>query len=146
MIMWELMTGRRPFWDQNHNSALIIEICDGFRPPIVTNAPKDYIELMQVWWYSDPNKRPSASNIYERVVNIHTNESSKIYKNPTQIVNSPDIGPTVTNNQGAIYKSRLLSTMIKSAESISNLKSKSSLSLFCKFLGFHIIMQSLKNK
>ena len=45
MIMWELMTGRRPFWDQNHDTNLIIEICDGFRPPIVTNAPEGYIEL-----------------------------------------------------------------------------------------------------
>src|ERR1043166_8312566 len=61
MIMWELMTGRRPFWDQNHDSNLIIEICDGFRPPIVTNAPEGYIELMQECWYSDPNKRPLAS-------------------------------------------------------------------------------------
>ena len=40
MIMWELMTGRRPFWDQNHDTDLIIKICDGLRPPIVTNAPR----------------------------------------------------------------------------------------------------------
>ncbi len=47
MIMWELMTGRMPFWDRYHDTELIIEICDGFRPPIVTNAPEGYIELMQ---------------------------------------------------------------------------------------------------
>src|SRR5207248_251943 len=46
MIMWELMTGRRPFWDQSHDTDLIIKICDGLRPPIITNAPKGYIELM----------------------------------------------------------------------------------------------------
>ncbi|PKK59520.1 kinase-like protein, partial [Rhizophagus irregularis] len=28
MIMWDLMVGRRPFWDRNHNTELIIEICD----------------------------------------------------------------------------------------------------------------------
>ena len=38
MIMWEFMTGRRPFWDRVHDAELIIEICDGLRPPIVTNA------------------------------------------------------------------------------------------------------------
>src|SRR5688500_18237947 len=43
MIMWELMTGRRPFWDQSHDTDLIIKICDGLRPPIVTNAPAGYI-------------------------------------------------------------------------------------------------------
>src|SRR4051812_41056621 len=46
MIMWELMTGRRPFWDQDHDTELIIEVCDGFRPPIVNDVPKGYIELM----------------------------------------------------------------------------------------------------
>ncbi|RGB41328.1 kinase-like domain-containing protein, partial [Rhizophagus diaphanus] len=58
MIMWEFMTGRRPFWNRVHDAELIIEICDGLRPPIVTNAPKGYIELMKECWNSDPNKRP----------------------------------------------------------------------------------------
>ncbi|RGB41333.1 kinase-like domain-containing protein [Rhizophagus diaphanus] len=41
MIMWEFMTGRRPFWNENHDTELIINICDGgLRPPIVTNAPE----------------------------------------------------------------------------------------------------------
>src|SRR5207244_7979091 len=40
MIMWELMTGRRPFSERSHDSDLIIEICNGLRPPIVTNAPE----------------------------------------------------------------------------------------------------------
>ncbi|EXX74210.1 Ypk2p [Rhizophagus irregularis DAOM 197198w] len=29
MIMWEFMTGRRPFWDEIHDIELIIKICDG---------------------------------------------------------------------------------------------------------------------
>ncbi|RIA79778.1 kinase-like domain-containing protein [Glomus cerebriforme] len=35
IIMWELMTCRRPFWDNNHNIDLIIKICDGLRPPSI---------------------------------------------------------------------------------------------------------------
>ncbi|RIA98797.1 kinase-like domain-containing protein, partial [Glomus cerebriforme] len=54
MIMWEFMTGRRPFWDRDHDTELIIEICDGLRPPIVTNAPEGYIDLMKECWHSDP--------------------------------------------------------------------------------------------
>src|SRR5215475_12096446 len=64
MIMWEFMTARRPFWDRNHNTDLIIDICDGIRPPIVTNAPEGYIELMRKCWHSDPNQRPTASDLY----------------------------------------------------------------------------------
>ena len=120
MIMWELMTGRRPFWNENHDNDLIIEICDGHRPPIVNNAPKGYIELMQECWHSDPNKRPTALELYEKIVLIHNNKSQ------IQIIKSADIGPMVANeyDPGAIYKSRSLSAMIKSAESTRNLRSR----------------------
>ncbi|RIA98780.1 kinase-like domain-containing protein, partial [Glomus cerebriforme] len=59
MIMWEFMTGRRPLWNRYHDTELIIEICDGLRPPIVTNAPEGYIDLMKECWHFDPNKRPT---------------------------------------------------------------------------------------
>jgi serine/threonine protein kinase len=61
MIMWELMVGRRPFWDRNHNRELMIEICDGLRPPIITNAPEGYIDLMKECWHSDPEKKTTSS-------------------------------------------------------------------------------------
>ncbi|CAI2185521.1 18766_t:CDS:2 [Funneliformis geosporum] len=55
MIMWECMTGRRPFWDRAHDTELIIDICDGLRPPIGDIvAPEGYIELMKECWDSDP--------------------------------------------------------------------------------------------
>ncbi|GBC02630.1 hypothetical protein RclHR1_04720002 [Rhizophagus clarus] len=131
MIMWELMTGRRPFWDKNHDTNLIIEICDGLRPPIVTNAPEGYIELMQECWHSDPNKRPNARDICDKF----TRYGSKLYYqaesyNQTKIINSPDIGPIATKNSGAIYKSRPLSTMIKSARFTKSLKSQSTIPEF----------------
>ncbi|CAI2173246.1 1363_t:CDS:2 [Funneliformis geosporum] len=76
MIMWECMTGRRPFWDRAHDTELIIDICDGLRPPtgdIV--APEGYIELMKECWDSDPNKRPATGNIY----NISTGSTYSVY-------------------------------------------------------------------
>ncbi|PKY21839.1 hypothetical protein RhiirB3_435559 [Rhizophagus irregularis] len=125
--MWELMTGRRPFWDKSHDTDLIIEICDGLRPPIVTNAPEGYIELMQNCWHSDPNKRPTADDIWMKFCYV----TSKLYYgkeryNQTKIINSPDIGP-ITNNPGAIYKSRPLSTMIKSVKLTKSLKIQSTI-------------------
>ncbi|CAI2163245.1 13948_t:CDS:2 [Funneliformis geosporum] len=70
MIMWELMTGRKPFWDQDHDTELIIKICDGMRPPIVTNAPEGYIGLMQNCWNSDPNKRPTTDYLKKEVSSV----------------------------------------------------------------------------
>ena len=115
MVLVELMTGRRPFWDQNHDTDLILKISDGSRPPIVTNALQRYIELMQGCWHADPEKRPTAAELRKKLYDIHFNES---IANPTEINVSSDIGPT-TIHSNAIYKSRPLSAMIKPAESTS---------------------------
>ena len=123
MIMWELMVGRRPFWDRDHNTELIIEICDDLRPPIITNAPEGYIDLMKKCWHSDPKQRPTATNMEEKIINIWDNEY--VSKKPTKIIESPDIGPVIKNNLGAIYKSRPLSGMINSAMSLRSLRSQS---------------------
>ncbi|PKC09723.1 hypothetical protein RhiirA5_375196 [Rhizophagus irregularis] len=42
-----------------------------------------------------------------------------------KIIKSSDIGPVTTNNPGAVYKSRYLSDMIKSAASTRSLRSQS---------------------
>src|SRR5436190_24335788 len=125
MIMWEVMTGRRPFWDKSHDADLIIKIVDGLRPPIVTNAPEGYIELMEECWHYDPNNRPTATDVFERLRKMFINEH-EMYKlgNPTKIIKSPDIGPVTINNPSAIYKSRPLSGMINSAMSLRSSKNQ----------------------
>jgi serine/threonine protein kinase len=123
MIMWELMTGRRPFWNQDHDVDLIIKVCDGLRPPIVTNAPEGYIDLMQSCWNSDPNKRPTATELREKIVIMKNNEPDVNCDGITKIIRSPDIGPIKSANPDAIYKSRSLSSMINSAESTRSLSS-----------------------
>ena len=127
MIMWEFMTARRPFWDRNHDIDLIIEICDGLRPPIVTNAPEGYIELMKECWHSDPKKRLTATDIYDKIYNMWGMELYSDYR--TKIIESSDIGPVKINNPGAIYKSRPLSAMINSAMSLKSLRSQSTIDL-----------------
>ncbi|RIA98839.1 kinase-like domain-containing protein [Glomus cerebriforme] len=132
MIMWEHMTGRRPFWDRNHDTELIIEICDGLRPPIVTNAPEGYIDLMKECWHSDPNKRPTADILWNKICKMRKEEDSKNSENSTKIIPSSDIGPVKINNLGAIYKSRPLSGMIRSAMSTMSTRSRSIISEIVK--------------
>ncbi|CAI2185621.1 2041_t:CDS:2 [Funneliformis geosporum] len=70
MIMWECMTGRRPFWDRAHDTELILDICDGLRPPIGNiNAPEGYIELMKECWDPDQSKK-LASGIIGRILDM----------------------------------------------------------------------------
>ncbi|CAI2178476.1 10664_t:CDS:2 [Funneliformis geosporum] len=85
MIMWEYMTGRRPFWDRAHDTELIIDICDGLRPPISNiNAPEGYIELMKECWDPDQSKRPTskifgpASGISKRINRIRKLETEQL--------------------------------------------------------------------
>ncbi|GBB85369.1 hypothetical protein RclHR1_11910005 [Rhizophagus clarus] len=115
--------GRRPFWDRIHDIELIIEICDGLRPPIVTDAPKGYIELIKECWHSDLKKRPVAKDIYHRIFKMCWNNT-----NP-EITKSSDIGPVMANDLGAIYKSRSLSKMIRSAMNTMSTRSLGSHSI-----------------
>jgi len=75
---------------------------------------------MQKCWNPDPNKRSTVAKILSKLDSIYEIER----KNPTNIIKSSDIGPIITNNPGAIYSSRPLSGMIKSAISIRNLRSQ----------------------
>jgi serine/threonine protein kinase len=127
MIMWESMTGRRPFWDRNHDTELIIDILDGLQPPIITNAPEGYIKLMKECWHSDPEKRPTAKVIFNKIYIIYNKEYELTYRcgNSTKIIESSDIGPVKTYHSGAIYKSRPLSGMINSAMSLRSLRNQS---------------------
>ncbi|GBB98854.1 hypothetical protein RclHR1_03340015 [Rhizophagus clarus] len=124
MIMWEVMVGRRPFWDRKHDTELIIEICDGLRPPIITNAPEGYIDLMKECWHPEPEKRPKADEVLKEIEEVRKAEI-RLKHNETKIIKSSDIGPVTTNNPDAIYKSRYLSSMIKSAASTRSLRSQS---------------------
>ncbi|CAB4475055.1 unnamed protein product [Rhizophagus irregularis] len=80
---------------------------------------------MQKCWHSDPNERPSANCIWNEFYYGGKLCFVKESQNPTNIINSSDIGPVTTNNAGAIYKSRPLSTMIKSANFTRSLRLKS---------------------
>ena len=45
--MWEIFSGCPPFDDRAHDCHLILEICKGLRPPILSNMPKEYVEMMK---------------------------------------------------------------------------------------------------
>ncbi|RGB41409.1 kinase-like domain-containing protein [Rhizophagus diaphanus] len=81
-----------------------------------------YIELMKECWHSDPTKRPTALDIFWKILKMSENERNI---NRTKIIESSDIGPVAINNPDAIYKSRALSCMIQSAISLRSLRSQS---------------------
>ena len=86
-----------------------------------THVPDGYIELMRECWNLDPTRRPTANSLYSGIGQIKGDEQ----KNPAKIIESSDIGP-ISSNPDAIYTSRPLSGMIKSAMNIRGLRSQSS--------------------
>jgi serine/threonine protein kinase len=68
MIMYFIATGKQPFGDCAHDHHLVLDICNGIKPEISEQeAPKCYIDLMKRCWDSNPDNRPSATEIYELV-------------------------------------------------------------------------------
>ncbi|CAB5380521.1 unnamed protein product [Rhizophagus irregularis] len=79
---------------------------------------------MQKCWHPDPNERPTANDLFKIFAFKGNLYYWKEKTNPTKILESPDIGPITTSNPGAIYKSRPLSSMVRSAESTRSLRSQ----------------------
>ncbi|RIB26729.1 kinase-like domain-containing protein, partial [Gigaspora rosea] len=60
MIIWEVMSGYKPFYGREHDVTLILDILDGLRPNFIEGIPKEINDLMKKCWENDPLKRPTA--------------------------------------------------------------------------------------
>ncbi|RHZ74585.1 hypothetical protein Glove_220g14 [Diversispora epigaea] len=69
IIMWEVITGETPFSDHkfNSNSDFALAIVDGYRPKIYKYIPYDYATLMKQCWNANPNNRPDANKIWDKM-------------------------------------------------------------------------------
>ncbi|UZO15243.1 uncharacterized protein OCT59_006674 [Rhizophagus irregularis] len=72
-------------------------------------------------WHPDPEIRPTAVEVSKVIHDIRYNGNAL----QTKIIKSSDVGPATIHNPGAIYKSRYLSNMIKSAATTRSLRSQS---------------------
>src|SRR6185369_3052569 len=81
MLMWEIFAGHPPFDDRNHGPGLILKICEGLRPPLLTNIPTDCVQMMKKCWDADSSKRPTIDEVWIFVDNkfkeVYENENLK---------------------------------------------------------------------
>ncbi|GBC00385.1 hypothetical protein RclHR1_03840007 [Rhizophagus clarus] len=82
----DYVAGRRPFLDRNHDTVLIIDICDGLRPQIITNSPEGYIKLIKECWHSDPKKRPTTDKIFAKIWRMCEIEKKKKFQLNNKII------------------------------------------------------------
>ncbi|RIB06164.1 kinase-like domain-containing protein [Gigaspora rosea] len=95
-IMSEMTTGQRPFDGHEFNLKLAVKIYKGFRPEFAPETPKCYIELAEKCMNSDPQKRPSASDVWLTIddwlkeidlVNVIKYELEKMASSDDNIIN-----------------------------------------------------------
>ncbi|RIA99911.1 hypothetical protein C2G38_2236626 [Gigaspora rosea] len=130
MIVWEVISGCRPFSDRRHNEYLILDILNGLRPKIPTNTPQDLIELMEMCWHSDQKKREKSLGNRNPTTGLKIkleNIINKIEKGEIKFSENRDtsISPTKISGQ-AIYSSRLLNPLISEALTIRSMRLNSS--------------------
>src|ERR1051325_376015 len=65
IIMWEMTSGIPAFNNVPHDFNLSLRICKGLRPKTIEGTDVEYAELMVRCWNNDPNKRPTAEELYE---------------------------------------------------------------------------------
>ena len=82
MLMWEIFAGHPPLDDRAHDPDLILEVCEGLRPPLLSNMPADYIQMMKKCWDVDPSKRPTVLELWrfanDKLKGIYENENLEI--------------------------------------------------------------------
>ncbi|RIB21570.1 kinase-like domain-containing protein [Gigaspora rosea] len=67
IIMVEITTGQRPFNNYKFDNDLVIKICNGLRPKFGPGTPDCYIELANQCMDSNPGKRPTSSEIINKI-------------------------------------------------------------------------------
>ncbi|RHZ84196.1 hypothetical protein Glove_84g52 [Diversispora epigaea] len=81
-IMYEIVTAKRPFADQAHDTYLMIDICNGVRPKVpdfmLNWIPEWYLDLMYRCWSDDPSERPTAIELADLFWEAYENHSSNI--------------------------------------------------------------------
>ncbi|EXX62406.1 Mkk2p [Rhizophagus irregularis DAOM 197198w] len=133
MIMYFTATGKQPFDNCAHDHHLTLAICDGIRPEInELEIPKCYIDLMKRCWDSNPNNRPSVTEINVGIKSFYNfyNSYKKGDSNATEIrkqfkeaeIYRKSLPSLKKNKQHpeAIYTSRLLDPFTKDLPKYDN--------------------------
>ena len=81
IIMYEILTGLPPFYNESHDTNLALKICQGVRPefPEQIKYPQLLIDLIKQCWDSEPNNRPTSREV-SRIVNDWFDEHGKYLK------------------------------------------------------------------
>ncbi|PKK67520.1 kinase-like protein [Rhizophagus irregularis] len=71
ILMWEISSGKPPFADGNISENLLkYDLINGHREEPVPDTPEEYLKLYKSCWEPEPNKRPSISQVFSKLVKL----------------------------------------------------------------------------
>ncbi|RIB24790.1 kinase-like domain-containing protein [Gigaspora rosea] len=119
IIMSEISTGQRPFDGRPFDSILLLDIFRGLRPGFAPGTPDCYIELAKQCLSSDPQKRPKALDINEKLYewnkimnnSDNANDIKKQFLYADKIIKTlPIISPKYPDQ---MYTGKMINTLAK---------------------------------
>ncbi|GBC06418.1 hypothetical protein RclHR1_06810007 [Rhizophagus clarus] len=122
MILWELTTGCKPFYNIEHDSEFIYKVIDGKRPNITNDTPEYFADLMKKCWNSDLIKRPSALKIYKAIrisIDDDVNILNQAEELRLELIGLKMLGPEFSEKSHSDYTNRSLSSFITKHSMIS---------------------------
>ena len=108
--MVELSTGKPPYGNVPHDEKLALAICNGLRPRVAKGTPQCYIDLVNQCLDANPEKRPSAIELWIIIQNWHNSiyKEFKVFIDADKFISQESSSETETNPE-AVYASRLMS-------------------------------------
>ncbi|RGB39631.1 kinase-like domain-containing protein [Rhizophagus diaphanus] len=79
VLLWQLTSGRRPFYDVDtqYDVCLAINIKNGKRENIIEDTPPEYSNLYKACWLNDPDKRPAIQQVVLSLKSIISKEHNE---------------------------------------------------------------------
>ena len=106
IIMIEVSTGKPPYGSVPHDEKLALAICNGLRPSVAKGTPQCYIDMVNQCLDANPEKRPSARELWNIFGSwIH---DEKEFNDTDKTISQESSSETATNSE-AIYTSRFMS-------------------------------------
>ncbi|CAB4396025.1 unnamed protein product [Rhizophagus irregularis] len=88
VLLWEISSGKLPFYNFTYNVGLAIRIFEGQRENIIEGTPADYSNIYCDCWAGDPDNRPSIIDVVQKLKNIISQSNIEIesYYNNTELI------------------------------------------------------------
>ncbi|RHZ59648.1 hypothetical protein Glove_362g51 [Diversispora epigaea] len=126
ILMWEVITGKTPFDNYEHDSELTLDIVKGCRPKIYEYIPHEYITLMKQCWDANSDNRPDIYTIYRKMRSLMMSLYNEMDKHQENIENiqSKDLKSKIKNFFKLKSKKDKNNQAIRNTQLSKNTKSK----------------------